>query len=184
MTISIRHVAALLLFTVTPILAQSPPPHPEEQATVISAKEIEAALASLQAGPVGDAVLRVIPSDGQNVGVAVVRRSKINGTTPPDAMIHDAITEVYHVIEGHGILVTGGSLESATRLSADSPVVREDIGPSSAGKAISGGVRRAVGPGDVVVIPPHTPHGFVELQSDRIVYLIIRIDPNHLLEQK
>ena len=37
-------------------------------------------------------------------------------------------------------------------------------------------------PGDIVVIPPHTPHGFVEITSERIVYTLIRVDPQQLLE--
>ena len=34
-----------------------------------------------------------------------------------------------------------------------------------------------IGPGDVVIIPPNTPHWFSEITSDQIVYLVVRVDP-------
>ncbi len=120
-------------------------------------------------------MLRVLPiADGYNVGISVVRRSQVDGRTAPDAIVHDAITEVYHIIEGRGLLVTGGSV--------DHPDVRRQIGPSAVGKTISGGTEQPVGPGDVVIIPPHTAHGFREIRTPRIVYLLIRIDPRRVLE--
>jgi hypothetical protein len=39
----------------------------------------------------------------------------------------------------------------------------------------------AVGPGDVVIIPPNTPHWFSEISSDQIVYLVVRVDPHKIL---
>jgi hypothetical protein len=112
----------------------------------------------------------------------VVRRSQVEGRTPPDVIVHDAITEIYQVTEGSGVLVTGGTIESATPLAADNPIVRELTGPSSVGKVIRGGTLQRVGPGDIVVIPPHTAHGFVEISTERIVYTLIRVDSQRLLE--
>jgi quercetin dioxygenase-like cupin family protein len=33
----------------------------------------------------------------------------------------------------------------------------------------------------VVIIPPNTPHWFSAIESDDIVYLVIRIDPHKVL---
>ena len=41
---------------------------------------------------------------------------------------------------------------------------------------------RRIEPGDIVVIPPHTVHGFAEISTQRIVYTLIRIDPQQILE--
>jgi len=120
-----------------------------------------------------------IPSN-YNVGVAVVRRSRVNGRTPPDALVHDDVTEVYQIIEGNGVMVTGGALQSAKRIT--SSAILGEIGPSSAGQAIVGGTRYRVGPGDIVIIPAGTPHGFVEITTARIVYSIVRIDPGRVLD--
>jgi mannose-6-phosphate isomerase-like protein (cupin superfamily) len=153
------------------------------QATIVSAGEIKAAVERNNTGALADSVMRVVPIEsGYNVGISVVRRSQIDGKTPPDAAVHDAITEVYQIIEGEGVLLTGGTLESPTTLPRDGSIVREAIGPSSIGKRIVGGERHRVGPGDMVIIPPHTPHGFVEITTNRIVYTITRIDPRRLLQ--
>jgi len=157
--------------------------HPAAPATAISATEINAEMERKNTGALADSVLRVLPVEsGYNVGVSVVRRSQVDGKTPPDAIVHDAITEVYQVIEGGGVLVTGGALEAPTPFPIDGAIVRQMIGPSSSGTVIVGGTRHRVGPGDIVVIPPHTPHGFVEITSERIVYTLIRVDPQQLLE--
>ncbi len=149
----------------------------------VSASEIDAAVSQMGSGPVEDAVLRVVPIGTEyNVGVSVVRRATDNGRAPPDAIVHDKITEVYHVVEGSGVLVTGGTLENTRQLPADSAVVRKLIGPSSIGTGIVGGTRQRVQPGDVLVIPPGTPHGFVEIDGRRIVYTLVRIDRDRVLE--
>lgn len=178
----IRIVGASFLLAAGTVLAQPVQSIGLPKATAVSSAEINATVQQNSAGAFSDSILRVLPIDGSyNVGVSVVRRSLVNGRTPPDAIIHDAITEVYEITEGQGVLVTGGTIDSAMPIPADNPV-RKQIGPSSVGKLIIGGTRQTVGPGDIVVIPPHTAHGFVEIKTKRIVYTLIRIDPNKLLE--
>lgn len=174
------------IITVLPVLtaasagdhAKSKPPTPE--ATIITEGEIRAAVAGHNTGAIADVVLNVESMESRyNVGVAVVRRTPIDGHAPVDALVHTDVTEVYHIIEGNGVLVTGGTLQSPKPLT-DSAIVGE-IGPSLAGTSITGGTHHEVGPGDIVVVPPHTPHGFVQIDSKRIVYIVIRIDPKRVL---
>jgi quercetin dioxygenase-like cupin family protein len=54
-------------------------------------------------------------------------------------------------------------------------------GPSTGGSGIQNGVSRVLGPGDVVIIPPNTPHWFSEITTDQIVYLVVRVDPHRIL---
>jgi len=158
--------------------------HFKGTATFVPNAEIAAVLAPAATGAVADNVMRVVPIHAEyNVGVSVVRRVKVDGKTPPDAIVHHDITEIYHVLKGSGILVTGGKIAAATELAADDPVVRTLIGPSAVGKVIAGGTRQRVGPGDVVIIPPNTAHGFVEITSDEITYLLVRVDPHRVLAQ-
>ncbi len=49
------------------------------------------------------------------------------------------------------------------------------------GTRISNGHIRAVGPGDVVVVPPNTPVQFTEVNSGELVYLVLRVDPHKVL---
>ena len=153
--------------------------------TIVHIAEINAAAETGKGRAVADSVLRVISIGGNyNVGVSVVSRSKINDKTPPDAIVHDVVTEVYHIVEGKGILVVGGTLDSSVRIPSNSPIVLKITGPSSTGKHITSGTQYEVGPGDIVVIPPNTPHGFIELKTNMIVYTLIRIDTEKVLELK
>lgn len=155
------------------------------KATVVHIAEINAAAKKIDGLVVADSVLRVVSIEGKyNIGVSIVSRSKINGKTPTDAIVHNLVTEVYHIIEGRGTLVVGGRLDSAVQFPPDGPIVRKITGPTSLGKRIIGGTRYEVGPGDIVVIPLNTPHGFIELKTNKIVYTLIRVDPDRVLELK
>ena len=150
------------------------------RATVVHSREIRASLERAKPGALSDAMLRVVPVESKyNIAVAVVRRSRISGHPPTGAFVHDDVTEVYQIIEGSGVLVTGGKLRSGKPVTGGK--ILSEIGPSSQGKGIVGGTRTSVGPGDIVVIPPHTPHGFVEISTKQIVYTIIRVDPKRVL---
>ena len=184
---SIRNLLLLLLLSTSATYAQTTPDPAQRTAgpgTLVSNAEIEGVLQHLDAKAVVDSVLRVVSINGEyNVGVSVVRRKKVDGKTPPDAIMHREITEVYRILEGDGILVTGGIIEDEKEFPADGWVVRTLVGPSSFGTGIAGGVGRHVGPGDVVIIPPHTPHGFSEIVSDQITYLLVRVDPHRVLPE-
>ncbi len=117
-------------------------------AITVRSAEMSAALRANSSVPVMDTALRVVSIESKyNLSVSIVRRSQVNGKTQPDAIVHDAITEVYQIIEGRGVLVTGGAIESASRLPADDPDVRRLIGPSSIGKVILGGTLQKVATG-------------------------------------
>jgi Cupin domain len=77
--------------------------------------------------------------------------------------------------------VTGETIENMKGTPANSPVVTTLNGPSSGGGTVIGGQARNIGPGDVVIIPPNTPHWFTEITSDQIVYLVVRVDPHKVL---
>jgi hypothetical protein len=152
---------------------------------VVRSSEMKATINRDSTIAVFDSVLRVLPIENKyNIGVSIVSRSKINGKTPPDAIMHDSITEVYQIIVGRGILVTGGYLENPERIPTNSPIVQKIAGPSSKSLKIIGGTQKEVGPGDIIIIPPHTPHGFIKILTDRISYSLIRIDSQKLLELK
>ena len=161
----------------------NPAPHlPRGTATDISSAEVLALVQKTAADRVSDQAIRVVSINGEyNVGVGVVHRAKTSGKDAPSGIEHSQITEVYHVILGNGTLVTGGALENPKEVPADSPVVTVLNGPSTGGTAIQGGVSRKLAPGDVVIIPPNTPHWFSEITTDQIVYLVVRVDSHKLL---
>ncbi len=173
--------AFALLILSSPILSQTP--HmPRGTATDVTNDDIQATLKKTPNAAVSDQAIRVVSiNDEYNVGVGVVHRSRTTGKATPNGIEHSQITEIYHVMEGNATLVTGGTIENPRESSPESQVVKVLNGPSSGGGAIQGGVSRKIGPGDVVIIPPNTPHWFSEITSDQIVYLVVRVDPHKVL---
>ena len=153
---------------------------PRGTSTYVPKADIDATLAKTAGAAVSDQAIRVVAVNGEyNVGVGVVHRAKTSGAG--GAIEHSQITEVYHVMEGNGTLVTAGNIENPRDSSPDSQVVKVLNGPSRGGAAIQNGVSRKIAPGDVIIIPPNTPHWFSEISSDQIVYLVVRIDPHKIL---
>ncbi|HEY7172374.1 MAG TPA: hypothetical protein VH417_16090, partial [Vicinamibacterales bacterium] len=102
----------------------------------------------------------------------VVRR-RMHG--PQYAITHTRTLEYMVVTKGTGTLVTGGTLIPPTIDSDPYPnaspnaTIRSDAG-------VKGGLARKIGPGDVIVNLPGTPHWFSEI-DDAIEYVEIQI-PN------
>jgi mannose-6-phosphate isomerase-like protein (cupin superfamily) len=155
---------------------------PRGSATDVSRADVEATLAKTPNAAVSDQAIRVVSiNDEYNVGVGVVHRSKTDGPSKGGAIEHSQITEIYHIMQGNATLVTGGAIENPRESPPESQVVKVLNGPSTGGGTVQGGASRKVGPGDVVIIPPNTPHWFSEITSDQIVYLVVRVDPHKVL---
>jgi mannose-6-phosphate isomerase-like protein (cupin superfamily) len=161
----------LFLACLWPLAADSKP----DSATYVTAAEIQSTLKTVPQDQVTDAPIRVVDVGKGNAGVAVVLRSAKPAQTAVD---HEQVTEVYYVLEGSGIMVTGGRLEKPTL--TQSPIG----GPTNVGTAIEKGESRKVGPGDVVIIPAGVAHGFTKIDGDSIRYVVVRFDPDKVLPKK
>ena len=172
MTKALRLVAGLLLAIGSgSAQAQTPPPATPPIATDVSAAQIRAFLDELPRDAVSDLPIRVVDVTGDyRVGVFGVFRPKAIGG---DANLHRVnTTEIYYMLSGTATLVTGGTMVD--------PVDSPTSPTSQRAPRIDGGVSRRVVPGDVIIIPGHTPHWWSELDSD-IEYLIFRPDPDNRL---
>ena len=170
---------ALAVVLSLPVAAQH---MPRGAATDVSKAEVEATVQRTATAPVSDQAMRVVSINNEyNVGVGVVHRAKTAGRDIGGGIEHSQITEVYHVISGNATFVTGGTIADAKETAPDTPVVKVLNGPSTGGGPVQGGVSRKIGPGDVVIIPPNTPHWFTEITTDQIVYLVVRVDPHKVL---
>ncbi len=148
---------------------------PRGTATDVSKAEIDATLQKSAAIAVKDQPLRLVSINGEyNIGLSAVHRARLEAHDTSVGVEHSQVTEIYHVISGTGTLVTGGIIENPKVASAQN-------GPSVSGGPVRGGVSRRIGPGDVVIIPPNTPHWFSEITSDQIVYLSVVVDPHKSL---
>ena len=150
-------------------------------ATYVSAADIQANLnGAPNAATNPQPNVRVVDAGGYNVAVGAIHRPQ---TPPGVAAVHFKVTEIYHVMDGAGTLVTGGTMVNAKTRPADSLSVRLEDGPGASGTSIQSGVTRKIKAGDVVVIPAGVPHWFSEIEGS-ITYIVVRVDPDRLLAAK
>jgi mannose-6-phosphate isomerase-like protein (cupin superfamily) len=97
--------------------------------------------------------------------------------------VHFKVSEIYHVMDGAGTLVTGGTMVNAKTRPPDSTSVKLEDGPGASGTSILGGVSRRIKAGDVVIIPAGVPHWFSAIDGS-ITYVVMRVDPGRLLAAK
>jgi mannose-6-phosphate isomerase-like protein (cupin superfamily) len=121
-----------------------------------------------------------VDAGGYNIAVGAIHRPE---TPPGVAAVHFKVSEIYHVIDGAGTLVTGGTMINAKQRPPDSESVMVEDGPGASGTGIQGGVSRQIKAGDVVVIPAGVPHWFSEIKGS-ITYLVVRVDPARVLPVK
>jgi mannose-6-phosphate isomerase-like protein (cupin superfamily) len=88
---------------------------------------------------------------------------RIAGTTPPS--IHEKNAEMFFVVDGDGVVNTGGKLVD--------PVRR---GNNILGTSIVDGQSRAIHKGDVVFVPAGTPHQIADVKTT--LTMVVTMLPN------
>lgn len=166
-----------ILFVAAQTATRSQSGTPQRSAVDVTNADIRATIRNAPANGVMDQQIRVVDIGAYNVAVGVLHRAAKAKQT---SISHAQVTEVYHIIEGAGTLVTGGEMAEPAPSPADGNTVKVLVGPSTSGTSIRGGQSRKVGPGDVVVIPPGVAHWFSAVESD-MNYLVVRIDAEHVL---
>lgn len=151
-------------------------------ATYVSNEELQAILKKTASARVNDTQVRVVSINNEyNVAIGILHRANTAKNGAGGGLEHAEVTEVYQILSGNGTFVTGGTLTNPKESPPGSQIVKLLDGPSTTGGPIQGGVSRKVGPGDMIVIPPNTPHWFSEITSDQVVYTVVRIDPHKIL---
>lgn len=144
------------------------PPY-REPAPYMSAAEIQAGLNALAPALVASRTGGAIDiAKGKAVGVV---RRRMSG--PQYAITHTREVEYVIVTKGTATMVSGGTLIPPTIDSDPYPLPNPDaIVRSEAG--VTGGLARRIGPGDVLVNLPGTPHWLSQIDGT-IEYVEIRI---------
>ena len=163
----------MVLFLSAPLArAQAP-----TSATDITAAQVQAFIKESPRDRNSDRPMRVVDAGGYRVGIFGVFRPK---GTPPNATVHQTnVSEVYYMLEGAGMLVTGGTLKKPATPRQSTLGNWTDV----ASDGIDGGTSRRIAKGDVVIIPGGVPHGWASTEGD-VTYLIVRPDPDKKLSLK
>ncbi len=142
--------AGVFVFLSTSTLAQQPasPQAPADRASFMSAADVAAALAKGKPDSRSTNV-RVFSLGPYNVNVE--KRNPV----AQGASSHEVVAELFHVIDGSGVIVTGGTIPNGTK-----------NGTNLSGKAIEGGTRQALSKGDWVLVPSGVPHEFVDIKGN------------------
>lgn len=89
---------------------------------------------------------------------------RIAGTTPPS--IHEKNGELFFVVDGDGVIITGGNLVDPVRRNAT----------NIAGTSIANGNSRPVHKGDIMFVPAGTPHQIADVKNT--LTMVITMLPN------
>ena len=132
---------------------------PQEAAKLVyvPAKQIEADIRKASANN-GEQEINLIERTADHAGILLRR------TLPGKAEVHETETDVWYVIDGGCILVTGGSLIDA-----------KPEGPGQIrGTGISGGTELKIGKGDFIRIPNGVPHWVKKIEGGELVYIVVK----------
>lgn len=161
-----------IFLVATTVNAQAP-----AAATDITAAQVQAFIKDAPKDRNSDRPIRVIDAGDYHVGVFGVFRPK---DAPFTASVHQTTaTETYYMLDGAGVLVTGGKLKQPVTPRPSTLGNWTDLGSSG----IEGGVSRRLSKGDVVIIPGGVPHGWASVEGD-VTYLIVRSDPEKKIALK
>jgi mannose-6-phosphate isomerase-like protein (cupin superfamily) len=83
---------------------------------------------------------------------------------PGGAEVHTRDTDVFYILEGSGVLVTGGTVQE-----------QKTVAPNEIrGSGLTGGESHTMNKGDVIVIPRGTPHWIKEVPQAPLLYFVVK----------
>lgn len=83
-----------------------------------------------------------------------------------EAELHETQSDILFIRGGEGEIIVGGTIPNGRRTSAHE--IR--------GATIAGGERQPLRPGDVLHIPPHTPHQMILAPGQKLDYYAVKVD--------
>jgi mannose-6-phosphate isomerase-like protein (cupin superfamily) len=151
----------------------------QSRAVVVTKAAIADALEvrSAQGSGMALANLAAVRAGDDRISLDLIRRDDPRAEGP---VLHSAVTEVYYVLQGGGVLETDGQLPDPAPATTPSgaPLNPASIGPTLRGARIDGGSTRHVAAGDAILIPPNVPHRFRSIDGS-ITYIVVRTNPDY-----
>jgi mannose-6-phosphate isomerase-like protein (cupin superfamily) len=134
-----------LVFVSSATFAQQPAAAPASR-TMVSAADVAALIAKARVDrKEGQALLAQSMIQLAPYNVSLEYRAAV-----ANAAVHETEAELFYVVDGSAMLVTGGKLKEEKRTNA----------ANLSGSGIEGGVSRHVAKGDFIMVPEGTPHWF------------------------
>lgn len=147
--------------------------------THVTKDDVTATLKALPPNSGTEQIMKMVNAGKMDVGIAIMRRQP--GTQ--SAVVHDSLTEVYYILSGSGVLVTGRDVQDPKPMDPNGRVVKELAGPSASGPSIRNGHSQHFVAGDAIIIPAGVGHWYSSLEST-VDYLVVRIDPERTIPIK
>jgi mannose-6-phosphate isomerase-like protein (cupin superfamily) len=161
----------LLLLLPRAANAQAPQRSSTELPAAEVASELARAMADAVAGTRAVVDRNLVVDDMGDYGVAVAVVVRPGGDQLGAVLSHDGLTEIYYVVRGSGVHVTGG-ITNPERMAPSTAV-----GPGwTSTSPIANGKATRLAPGDIQIIPPGVAHGFTSIDPGGIEYLVFRVD--------
>jgi mannose-6-phosphate isomerase-like protein (cupin superfamily) len=122
------------------------------------AKQMDTDLHKLPLNSIGESEIDLIEHTPEHAAILLRR------TAPGKAEVHENQADVWYVIDGGCIFVTGGTVVGGTQ-----------TGPGEIrGSAISGGEERTISKGDFIRVPAGVPHWVKKIDGKEIVYIVVK----------
>ncbi len=143
--------------------------------------EIQTTVQKTASAAVNDTQIKVVNikgshDDDYNVAIGFsIAQIQRRAAARSGGLEHEYVTEVYQIVSGTGTFVTGGNLENPKESAPDNQIVKVLDGATVTGVRSWAVSAVKVGPGDMIIIPPNTPHWFSEITSDQVIYTVVRI---------
>lgn len=152
-------------------------------ATYIPNEEIMQYLKRADGAGVADQQVRAVDIGKSNVAIGVVYRGKLDKPANQSVAEHNQVSEVYHILDGSGVLMTGWDITDLKPRPADDRAVMLLNGPGGNGQTIRNGQTYNLKAGDMIVIPAGVGHWFQKI-DDHIRYVMVRLDPDKVAPLK
>ncbi len=151
-----RQVGVLVLAA---LLALPAAAQDTERVVFVPAKQMDAEIHKLPLNSIGESEIDLIEHTPAHAAILLRR------TAPGKAEVHEHQADVWYVIDGGCVFVTGGTVVGGAQTSPGE--IR--------GSGISGGDERQIAKGSFIRVPAGVPHWVKKIDGKEIVYIVVKL---------
>ncbi|SRR6266567_7971039 len=151
-----RQVGVLVLAA---LLALPAAAQDTERVVFVPAKQMDAEIHKLPLNSIGESEIDLIEHTPAHAAILLRR------TAPGKAEVHEHQADVWYVIDGGCVFVTGGTVVGGAQTSPGE--IR--------GSGISGGDERQIAKGGFIRVPAGVPHWVKKIDGKEIVYIVVKL---------